>query len=181
MAYDTKLFLAAVCGAVYLTTSEPYTCYGDICNVSGKYQYCDVTYKLCRYCADVQDDCFTRLQSYNCTSYCYERRRNQDLERSRVSDCTVPHVPENGRYDVKSSQVPFGFKLNVICDDGYTLSVSEPMRCGNFSTWFGLKPLCQGASQDMSTVWKSMLIAFGLLLGVSVMVNIIVGVCRFLK
>ncbi|XP_052248660.1 uncharacterized protein LOC127856483 isoform X2 [Dreissena polymorpha] len=169
MAYDTKLFLAAVCGAVYLTTSEPYTCYGDICNVSGKYQYCDVTYKLCRYCADVQDDCFTRLQSYNCTSYCY------------VSDCTVPHVPENGRYDVKSSQVPFGFKLNVICDDGYTLSVSEPMRCGNFSTWFGLKPLCQGASQDMSTVWKSMLIAFGLLLGVSVMVNIIVGVCRFLK
>ncbi|KAH3692773.1 hypothetical protein DPMN_194525 [Dreissena polymorpha] len=33
----------------------------------------------------------------------------------------------------------------------------------------------------MSTVWKSTLLAFGLLLGVSVMVNIIGGVCCFLK
>ncbi|KAH3714927.1 hypothetical protein DPMN_057629 [Dreissena polymorpha] len=63
--------------------SDPFSCYADICNDNAEAQFCDVVARKCRQCSDVRDDCFTRLQTLNCTQFCYDVRCNSDREKIR--------------------------------------------------------------------------------------------------
>ncbi|XP_052258616.1 uncharacterized protein LOC127863256 isoform X3 [Dreissena polymorpha] len=115
--------------------SEPYSCYSDVCNIDDDAQFCDGTYMICRQCNVVREDCFTRLHVCNCSQFC------------TVEGCVLPPSPEHGRYNVNTTRVPIGVKLEVTCIAGYTVRDDNPMTCSNFSVWTGSLPSCSDAEQ----------------------------------
>ncbi|XP_052248060.1 E-selectin-like isoform X2 [Dreissena polymorpha] len=124
--------------------SDPFSCYADICNVKAEAQFCDVVARKCRQCSDVRDDCFTRLQTLNCTQFCYDVRFNSDREKIRVAGCDVPSTPRNGHYQVNTARrVAYNTTLDVNCDIGYALVQTEALKCSNYSMWSGSKPKCE--------------------------------------
>ncbi|XP_052248833.1 sushi, von Willebrand factor type A, EGF and pentraxin domain-containing protein 1-like isoform X2 [Dreissena polymorpha] len=128
---------------------KPYSCYGDVCNANSSAEFCDVVYRLCRPCEDVKNDCFSRMMTYNCTEFCYERRYLLDTEQLRVSGCMVPSAPEHGSYDVDTTHVAYQTPLKVTCDKGYSLKNEDQYTCSNFSVWTGCFPVCEASDNSV--------------------------------
>ncbi|KAH3718962.1 hypothetical protein DPMN_061790 [Dreissena polymorpha] len=162
--------------------AEPYSCYGDVCNEGSDAQFCDVVLGYCRTCDEVKDDCFSRLQTCNCSQFCSEHKLRQDIEKIRVGECQVPSPPEHGRYNVNTTRLPFGATLSVLCEAGYIVRNELPMRCGDFSTWTESPQTCEGSQTDWNT---SALFLLGGILFMSILINIIClvqknrGICTF--
>ncbi|XP_052247948.1 uncharacterized protein LOC127856020 isoform X2 [Dreissena polymorpha] len=151
------------------TYAEPYSCYVDVCNEGSDAQFCDEVIRHCRLCDEVRDDCFSRLQTCNCSQFCSEHKLRLDIEKLRVWGCQVPSPPEHGRYTVNTITVPLGATLTVICDAEYTVRNEHPMRCSNFSTWTGCPTTCEGSQTDWQT---RALIAVVVILCISLVMNI---------
>ncbi|KAH3692770.1 uncharacterized protein LOC127863227 [Dreissena polymorpha] len=148
--------------------TDPFSCFADICNVNAEAQFCDVVARKCRQCSDVRDDCFTRLQTINCTQFCYDARFNSDREKIRVAGCDVPSTPKNGHYKVNSTRVAYNANMDVTCDIGYALVQTEALKCSNYSMWSGSIPKCEGSLNTFLTLTLVM----GVFLTVSVSGNI---------
>ncbi|XP_052247947.1 uncharacterized protein LOC127856020 isoform X1 [Dreissena polymorpha] len=125
------------------TYAEPYSCYVDVCNEGSDAQFCDEVIRHCRLCDEVRDDCFSRLQTCNCSQFCSEHKLRLDIEKLRVGGCQVPSPPQHGRYTVNTTTVPLGATLAVVCEAEYTVRNEHPMRCSNFSTWTGRPTTCE--------------------------------------
>ncbi|KAH3692756.1 uncharacterized protein LOC127863256 isoform X2 [Dreissena polymorpha] len=138
--------------------SEPYSCYSDVCNIDDDAQFCDGTYMICRQCNVVREDCFTRLHVCNCSQFC------------TVEGCVLPPSPEHGRYNVNTTRVPIGVKLEVTCIAGYTVRDDNPMTCSNFSVWTGSLPSCSESNIDRNII---LIITFGAGLVISLVINLI--------
>ncbi|XP_052247355.1 uncharacterized protein LOC127855654 [Dreissena polymorpha] len=126
--------------------SEPYSCYGDVCNLDHDAQFCDGDYMLCRQCNVVREDCFTGLHVCNCSQFCTKYRRDIE-ERRAVEGCVLPPPPVHGHYNVNTTRVPIGVKLEVTCAAGYTVRDDNPITCSNLSIWTGSLPFCTDAEQ----------------------------------
>ncbi|KAH3692790.1 hypothetical protein DPMN_194542 [Dreissena polymorpha] len=152
--------------------SEPYICYGDVCNSESPAQFCDVVYRHCRRCDDIRGDCFTRHQTFNCTEYCYEIRYKEEVEKLRVAGCTILSPPNNGHLDDHRTHVPFNDTLKFTCNDGYVPTYIDLVRCGEFSMWSGPLPKCEISTNKTPTVLTIICVVCGVCFLVSLLGNI---------
>ncbi|XP_052248824.1 E-selectin-like [Dreissena polymorpha] len=120
-----------------------YYCYGDSCNLNRTDQYCDMAFRFCRRCSDIQDDCFSAFHVNNCSAFCYDLRHRRDQEKERVAGCRVPTPPANGSYGTMLSKVPYNTTLRASCYYGYRLSCSTALQCGDYGIWRGTLPECK--------------------------------------
>ncbi|KAH3714946.1 hypothetical protein DPMN_057649 [Dreissena polymorpha] len=149
--------------------SDPYICYGDVCNSESPAQFCDVVYMHCRRCDDIRGDCFTRHQTFNCTEYCYEIRYKEEVEKLRVAGCELLPPPNNGHLNENRTHVPFNYTLTFTCNDGYVPLYIYPVRCGEFAIWIGPPPKCESSTTEALT---ALTITCGVCLVLSLLVNI---------
>ncbi|XP_052258568.1 uncharacterized protein LOC127863226 isoform X2 [Dreissena polymorpha] len=161
--------------------SDPYGCYGDVCNYESPAQFCDIVLRHCRRCDEIQTDCFTRQQTFNCTEFCYETRYKQAVKELRVAGCQVPPPPEHGQFKDTRNHVPFNDTLTVICGSGYTPLYDDPIICGEFSTWSGPLPICESSTNYYLILAIILGVCFLLSLVVNVVILIRTGCCRWLR
>ncbi|XP_052248829.1 uncharacterized protein LOC127856571 isoform X3 [Dreissena polymorpha] len=150
--------------------SEPYICYGDVCNSESPAQFCDVVYRHCRRCDDIRGDCFTRHQTFNCTEYCYEIRYKEEVEKLR--GCTILSPQNNGHLDDHRTHVPFNDTLKFTCNDGYVPTFIDLVRCGEFSMWSGPLPKCEISTNKTPTLLTIICVVCGVCFLVSLLGNI---------
>ncbi|XP_052258585.1 uncharacterized protein LOC127863239 isoform X2 [Dreissena polymorpha] len=166
-SYESELVIFAIIVFEYCFRylyAVPYSCYADVCNVDTSAQFCDVVYRRCRRCEDVRTDCFSRMMTYNCTSYCYDMKHRHDMEQLRVSGCNTPSPPEHVRYHVNTTRVSFNTTLVASCDTGYSLLDGDQYICNNFSVWTGTRPICEETGSSVPTVVIMTVIAITILI-----------------
>ncbi|XP_060577733.1 uncharacterized protein LOC132734885 [Ruditapes philippinarum] len=121
-----------------------YMCHGDLCNVGDKPQFCSETFKLCRNCEDIKEECGTASQPRNCTQYCQdlavERAITKNMKENEDSCIVLPMLlniahgnamlpPYNG------SRITSGSAIVYRCDVDYRLEGTDTIVCLGNDSW----------------------------------------------